>query len=119
MMIDFSFTDDQVLVIEMARNFAARELRPNQRAHEDSGVSSSVRTSARSAGLAELWTEADTDLITRCAAAEELAFGDAGAALVLIGPALATTVAARLGADVKDVDAVHIHEGPAPNEIAW
>ncbi|MGE0871308.1 MAG: acyl-CoA dehydrogenase family protein [Kofleriaceae bacterium] len=118
-MIEFALTEEQTLVVEMARNFATRELRPNIRIHEDHGVSAAVRTTAKSAGLAELWTEADTDLITRCAAAEELGFGDAGAALVLIGPALASAVAARLGIDAKDVDAIHIHEGAAPSTIAW
>ncbi|MGE0550957.1 MAG: acyl-CoA dehydrogenase family protein [Kofleriaceae bacterium] len=118
-MIEFALTEEQTLVVEMAKNFATRELRPNIRIHEDHGVSSAVRTTAKSAGLAELWTESDTDLITRCVAAEELAFGDAGAALVLIGPALASAVVGRLGIDAKDVDALHVHEGAAPNAIAW
>jgi hypothetical protein len=38
---------------------------------------------------------------------------------VLIGPALATAVATRLGVDIKDLDGVHVHEGPAPADIAW
>jgi len=110
-MIDFAESDDHRLVGELARGFAARQLRPAQRVHEAAGVSAAVYAAARDAGLCDLWTSLGP--VARCAAIEELAFGDAGATLAILGPALAGAIAQQLGA--PRADALHVHEGPAPD----
>jgi alkylation response protein AidB-like acyl-CoA dehydrogenase len=116
--IEFGLTDEQTLVAEMAGAFAARELRPAQRGHEDAGVSAATRDAAAAAGLGELWSSS-VDTIARCAALEALAAGDAGATLALIGPAVATAAATRLGARTVQVDAAQVHAGIPPDDIPW
>ena len=117
-MIDFALGADEQLVVDMARGFAARELRPHQRDHELSGVSAAVRSAARTAGLVDLWS-AEVTPLARVAALEELAFGDSGATLALLGPSLASAAARKLGADPDGLGFAHVVAGDAPDALAW
>ena len=117
-MIELSLDSDQQLVVHMARGFAARELRPRQRDHELSGVTAAARSAARTAGLADLWS-ADVAAITRAAALEELAYGDAGAALALVATSIAGAAAKRLGADPAELVYAHVFSGEPATTLPW
>ena len=95
-MFDFELGDDLELIVETARSFAQEELLPGLRDHEAArAVSSEIRKSFGEIGLAGL--EVPEDLggaglgaVARVLVNEELAAGDAGAALALdpLGAAL-------------------------------
>ena len=95
-MIDFDLGDDLELVQATAREFAADQLRPALREHEVARrVGESVQTAFAEIGFESLeWPEAlggsGLGSLARWLVLEELAAGDAGAALALdpLGPAL-------------------------------
>ncbi len=86
-MISFALEEEQTLIQETVRRFAA-DLRSKQRAHEKSGVDASFRKRYHELGLdlltvpTELGGQA-APLVTSLIAHEELAFGDPGAAVAL------------------------------------
>lgn len=104
-MFGLELEEDLELIVETARSFADEELRPHQRAAEATrGVDPTVRRAYAGIGLARLeWPEhlggAGLGSLARCLVNEELAAGDAGAALALdpLGPALGPL--AELGGD--------------------
>jgi alkylation response protein AidB-like acyl-CoA dehydrogenase len=95
-MFDFERGDDLDLVVETARSFASAELVPKLRDHESArGVGPAVRAAYREIGLAGLELPerlggAGLGALARVLVNEELAAGDAGAALALdpLGAAL-------------------------------
>jgi alkylation response protein AidB-like acyl-CoA dehydrogenase len=95
-MIDFALGDDLELVRATARDFSDDHLRPALREHEAArSVGDPVRKAYAEIGLATLeWPAAldgsDLGALARCVVLEELAAGDAGAAIALdpLGPAL-------------------------------
>ena len=95
-MFDFEYGDDLDLIVETARSFAMDELLPKLRDHESArGVESDVRKAYDEIGLAGLELPeslggASLGTVARVLVNEELAAGDAGAALALdrLGPAL-------------------------------
>jgi alkylation response protein AidB-like acyl-CoA dehydrogenase len=95
-MIDFDLGDELELVQATAREFAADQLRPALREHEAArGVGEAVRAAFAEIGFASLeWPEgvggSGLGALARWLVLEELAAGDAGAALALdpLGPAL-------------------------------
>jgi alkylation response protein AidB-like acyl-CoA dehydrogenase len=95
-MIDFELGDDLELIQATARDFAADHLRPALREHEGArAVGAAARAAFADIGLATLeWPESQggsgLGALARSLVLEELAAGDAGAALALdpLGPAL-------------------------------
>ena len=95
-MIDFGLDDELTLIRQTAREFAEAELRPRERASEgERGLPEEVRARFEATGLArvelpESLGGAGLGALARVLVLEELAAGDAGAALALdpLGPAL-------------------------------
>jgi alkylation response protein AidB-like acyl-CoA dehydrogenase len=95
-MFDFEFGEDLELITETAKSFATDALFPKLREHESArAVEATVRASYAEMGLAGLELPeslggADLGALARVLVNEELAAGDAGAALALdpLGPAL-------------------------------
>jgi acyl-CoA dehydrogenase len=88
-MISFGLSDDQAMLQETVRKFAAEELRPNLRAFEKArGVPDDLRRRFHDLGLAlvdvpEAAGGMGMGLTTAVLAHEELAWGDPGAAVAL------------------------------------
>ena len=89
-MISFGLEEDQQIIQETVRKFAAEELRPKMRAFEKAGVPDGLRTQFHELGLGlstcprrrrqgAAWS-------TAALVHEELAFGDPGAAVALSAP---------------------------------
>ncbi len=95
-MFDFGLGEDLGLIVETARSFAQDELHPRLREHEGArAVLPAIRETFAQMGLAALelpesLAGADLGALARVLVNEELAAGDAGAALALdpLGPAL-------------------------------
>jgi len=95
-MFDFELGEDLELIAETAKSFAKDELYPNLRDHEGArAVQSTIRKTFADMGLAglelpESLEGAGLGAVARAIVNEELAAGDAGAALALdpLGPAL-------------------------------
>ena len=95
-MFDFDYGDDLDLIVETARSFAADELFAKLREHETNrSVDPEIRKAYQEIGLAGLELPeglggAGLGSVARVLVNEELAAGDAGAALALdpLGPAL-------------------------------
>ncbi len=95
-MFDFEYGDDLDLIVETARSFATDELFPKLRDHESArAVEPDVRKAYEEIGLAGLELPeslggAGLGAVARVLVNEELAAGDAGAAVALdpLGPAL-------------------------------
>lgn len=91
-MISFSLSDDQQLVQETVRKFAADHLRPQLREYEKAGeVPDAVRRAFHELGVAlvdvpEALGGSGLGTLTAALVNEELAWGDPGAALALSGP---------------------------------
>jgi alkylation response protein AidB-like acyl-CoA dehydrogenase len=81
-MISFGLEEDQQIIQETVRKFAAEELRPKMRAFEKSGVPDGLRKRFDETGLGL----EDVALSTAVLVHEELAFGDPGAAVALSAP---------------------------------
>jgi alkylation response protein AidB-like acyl-CoA dehydrogenase len=95
-MFDFDVGDDLELIVETARSFAVDELFPRLRDHErERSVDPAIRRAYADIGLAGLELPETLDgaglgALARVLVNEEIAAGDAGAALALdpLGPAL-------------------------------
>jgi len=95
-MFDFDLDEDLALVVETTRAFATETLWPRLREHErERGVGASVRDRYQEIGLAglelpEALGGSGLGALARVGVNEELAAGDAGAAIALdpLGPAL-------------------------------
>jgi len=81
-MISFGLEEDQQIIQETVRKFAAEELRPKMRAFEKSGVPDGLRKKFDETGLGL----DDVALATAVLVHEELAYGDPGAAVALSAP---------------------------------
>ncbi|HEX9105514.1 MAG TPA: acyl-CoA dehydrogenase family protein [Polyangia bacterium] len=81
-MISFGLEEDQQIIQETVRKFAAEELRPKMRAFEKSGVPDGLRKKFDETGLGL----DDVGLATAVLVHEELAYGDPGAAVALSAP---------------------------------
>jgi acyl-CoA dehydrogenase len=81
-MISFGLEEDQQIIQETVRKFAAEELRPKMRAFEKSGVPDGLKKKFDETGLGL----DDVALATAVLVHEELAFGDPGAAVALSAP---------------------------------
>jgi alkylation response protein AidB-like acyl-CoA dehydrogenase len=105
-MISFGLEDEQLLVQETVRKFAAEELRPRLRDFERSGVDAALRRKVHELGLGlidvpEAYGGQGAPLTTAVIVHEELAFGDPGAAVALIAPHLAAQAILLLGDEAQ------------------
>jgi len=96
-MISFGLEEDQQIIQETVRKFAAEELRPKMRAFEKSGVPDGLRKKFDETGLGL----DDVALATAVLVHEELAFGDPGAAVALSAPYDGNRMLVALGDDAQ------------------
>ena len=94
-MIDFEPTEEQQLIVETIRQFAANEIRPAARECDESGVlPDAVLGAAHELGLvANALDEVhggggERSALTAALIAEELAWGDLSIALAILSPSL-------------------------------
>lgn len=105
-MISFGLEDEQLLVQETVRKFAAEELRPRLREFERAGVDAALRRKFHELGLGlidvpEAYGGQGAPLTTAVIVHEELAFGDPGAAVALLAPHLAAQAIMLLGDEAQ------------------
>jgi len=126
-MIDFQPTDEQQLVIDTVRNFAANEIRPKARecdeskklpekvieqAHELGLVANALPESAGGGG--------ERSAVTGVLVAEELAVGDLGIALAILSPALCAFPIAEFGTgEQKEGLSRFVGTRFVPGSLAW
>ncbi|MCH2173930.1 acyl-CoA dehydrogenase family protein [Myxococcota bacterium] len=123
-MIDFELGDELELVRETARDFAEDHLRPALRDHEAAqSVGDSTLDAFRNIGFETLeWPEtlggSQLGALARCVVSEELAAGDAGAALAIdpLGPALYPLLEFGGIETLRELGAPLLH---APGSRAW
>src|ERR1700748_3432781 len=96
-MISFGLEEDQQIIQETVRKFAAEELRPKMRAFEQSGVPEALRRKYDELGLGL----EDGALSTALLVQEELAHGDPGAAVALAAPYDGNRALAALADDAQ------------------
>jgi len=126
-MIDFQPTDEQQLVTDTVRQFAANEIRPRARecdeakqvpeklldqAHELGLVANALPESAGGGG--------ERSAVTGALVAEELAWGDLSIACAILAPGLAAYPIAEFGSAAQQQELQHF-TGPrfAPGSLAW
>jgi alkylation response protein AidB-like acyl-CoA dehydrogenase len=105
-MISFGLEEEQQIIQETVRKFAAEELRPKLRDFEKHGVPEALRRKFHELSLSlvdvpEAFGGQGAPLTTAVIVHEELAFGDPGAAVALIGPHLAAQAINLLGDDAQ------------------
>jgi alkylation response protein AidB-like acyl-CoA dehydrogenase len=105
-MIDFQPTDEQQLVIDTVRDFAAKEIRPTARECDESKqLPEKVISQAHELGLvANALPESvggggERSAVTGALVAEELAFGDLSIALAILSPALCAFPISEFGTE--------------------
>src|SRR5689334_24236923 len=96
-MISFGLEEDQQIIQETVRKFAAEELRPKLRAFEQSGVPDALRRKFDATGLGLDEVALSTAVLVH----EELAFGDPGAAVALSAPHEGNRALAALADDAQ------------------
>ncbi len=96
-MISFGLEEDQQIIQETVRKFAAEELRPKLRAFEKSGVPDALRRKFDETGLGL----DDVPMATAVLVHEELAYGDPGAAVALSAPYEGNRTLAALADDAQ------------------
>jgi alkylation response protein AidB-like acyl-CoA dehydrogenase len=105
-MISFALEEDQQMVQETVRKFAAEALRPKLRELEAHGVPDALRKQFHELGLGlvdvpESFGGMGGSLVTAVIVQEELAHGDPGAAVALWAPHLAAQALLTLGDDAQ------------------
>jgi alkylation response protein AidB-like acyl-CoA dehydrogenase len=127
-MISFAVTEDQELVRETVRKFAADEIRPRLRELERDGVPGDLRDRFAALGLSlvdvpEAMGGLGLDAFTACLVHEELAFGDPGAAVALWGPGFVPEAVMELAAPGQGARILAPFAGPAGarrrGAVAW
>ncbi len=107
-MIGFDPTEEQALIVDTVRQFAAQEIRPAARDADESGkLPESVLAQANELGLvANALPEAtggggERSAVLGALIAEELAWGDLGIALGILSPGLVGLPVAQFGTDAQ------------------
>ena len=103
-MISFALEEDQQLIQETVRKFAADSIRPAMRELEKSGIPEKLRRQFHELGLGlidlpESVGGQGAGLVTAALVHEELAYGDPGAAVALWAPHLAAQAIFALGTE--------------------
>jgi acyl-CoA dehydrogenase len=117
--IDFEPTEEQALIVETVRQFAANEIRPRAREADEAGkLPEAVFGAAHELGLvANALPEAfggggERSALTGALIAEELAWGDLAIALAILSPALAAFPVADFGTDAQKKERLAKYAGP-------
>jgi len=117
-MIDFEPTEEQQLIIETVRQFAANELRPRARAcDEAASLPRDVLEKAHELGLVanalptEFGGGGERSAVTGALVAEELAWGDLSLALAILSPALAAYPLADQGSAAQRKERLALYAG--------
>jgi acyl-CoA dehydrogenase len=126
-MIDFQPTDEQQLVVDTVRQFAANEIRPVARDCDESAkLPEKVLDQAHELGLvANALPESaggggERSAVTGLLVAEELAWGDLAIALGILSPGLAAFPIAEFGTEEqKRALAVFTTSRYTPGSLAW
>ena len=126
-MIDFKPTDEQQLVVDTVRSFAAKEIRPRSRECEESKkLPDPVIEQAHELGLvANALPESaggggQRSAVTGALVAEELAWGDLSIALAILSPALTAFPIAEFGSEQQQQQLARFTaERFAPGSLAW
>lgn len=110
-LIDFQPTEEQQLIVETVRQFAANEIRPLAReCSESRSLPKDVLSSAHELGLvANAIDEAhggggERNAVTGCLIAEELAVGDLSIALAILSPSLVALPVCDFGAPSQSAE---------------
>ncbi len=104
-MIDFAPTEEQTAIRDLARQIAIEQFRPIARQAEEMGaVPTKLKTLLIDSGLLTPFPEAyggsgEQDAVTHALIAEELAYGDGGLALSVIGSILAPLAVLVVGTE--------------------
>jgi alkylation response protein AidB-like acyl-CoA dehydrogenase len=106
--IDFEPTEEQALIVDTVRQFAAHEIRPRAREADETGsLPKDVLEQAHELGLvANALPEAfggggERSAVSGSLIAEELAFGDLSIALAILSPALVAFPVVDFGSDAQ------------------
>jgi alkylation response protein AidB-like acyl-CoA dehydrogenase len=106
--IDFEPTDEQALIVDTVRQFAAKEIRPRAREADETGrLPAEVLDQAHELGLvANALPESfggggERSAVSGVLIAEELAYGDLSIALAILSPALVAFPVADFGTDAQ------------------
>jgi hypothetical protein len=127
-LIDFQASEEQELVLETVREFAAQELRPRARDAEESGkLPSELLERAHPLGLvANALPEAfggggARSAVTAALIAEQLACGDLALALAILSPGLLALPIAEFGSREQQAEHLPVFAGAsfAPGALAW
>jgi len=126
-LIDFKPSDEQQLVVDTVRSFAAKEIRPRARECEESKkLPDSVIEQAHELGLvANALPESaggggQRSAVTGALVAEELAWGDLAIALAIQSPSLSALPIAEFGTEAqKQALARFTAARFAPGSLAW
>ena len=107
-MIDFEPSDEQQLIVETVRQFAANEIRPRARdCAESRKLPDDVMQNAHELGLVanalpEAWGGGgERSAVTGALVCEELAYGDLSIALAILSPSLVALPVADFGTDTQ------------------
>lgn len=127
-MIDFQATEEQQLIVETVRQFAANEVRPRARdCDEERKLPDDVLSRAHELGLvanalpAEHGGGGERSAVTAALIAEELAWGDLSLALAILSPSLLALPVAEYGDDAQRGRWLPAFTGDrfVPGSIAW
>ncbi len=126
-MIDFEPSEEQQLIVETVRQFAANEIRPVARDCEESGkLPDGVLAHAHELGLvSNALPEAqggggERSAVTAALVAEELAWGDLAIALAVLSPGLVALPLADFGSDAQRAEHLprYLGESYVPGSLA-
>ena len=127
-MIDFDPTEEQALIRDTVRQFAANEIRPKAReCDEAQQLDAGMLAAAHELGLVanalpeQYGGGGELSAVTGCLIAEELAWGDLGLALGVLSPSLLGIPVALHGTDAQKQAILPELAGPAPviGSLAW
>ncbi len=119
-MIDFEPSEEQALIVETVRQFAANEIRPVARECDESGkLPDGLLAQAHELGLvANALPESvggggERSAVTGALVAEELAWGDLAIALAILSPGLVALPVADFGSDAQRAEWLPRYVGEA------
>lgn len=126
-MIDFEPSEEQQLIVETVRQFAANEVRPVARECDESRkLPDALLAQAHELGLvanalpASLGGGGERSALTGALVAEELAWGDLSIALAILSPALVALPVADFGSEAQRAEALprYLGDGFVPGALA-
>jgi acyl-CoA dehydrogenase len=119
-LIEFEPTEEQQLIVDTVRQFAANEIRPQAHdAAEARKLPESVLEQAHELGLVALGLDedhgggGDRNAITGVLIAEELAYGDLAIALAILSPSLTGLPVTEFGTDAQKAEILPSLVGPS------